>query len=302
MTIASPACGARLNLPRDLEIAYAVGRMGAVTVADVYALWYGSAHTCRAGFGRLSRLGLIRAFPRTDPRAPAWHSLTHPGLEWAAEQARCDIRELRAMESVRRANLPALSCRNRLWTSLVLASRRHPHVHIARFQPEWQLRSITPPDQRLVPDAMLTLLSSLGDGEQQRAWAVELDGATERLSVWRAKAAGYVAVRDAKRLYGAGPWQLLALVPSRRRAHTVAASITAGGAGAFSFIGITADLEGARAFDRALWPCLALADDPSAPPAASLVDGLESPISEADQRSRSAADRGVPHETARILP
>ena len=49
--------GARLHLPRDLEIAYALGRMGAATIADTYRLWYGSPHTARFGFSRLTRLG-----------------------------------------------------------------------------------------------------------------------------------------------------------------------------------------------------------------------------------------------------
>src|SRR5208283_2395495 len=111
--------GARLQMPRDLQIAYTVGRMGIVTIADTYALWYGSPHTARFGFGRLVRLGLLRSFPRTDPLAPAWYSLTPQGLEWAAEQAGCDERELRSVAGIRRMHLPSM--RNQLWTSVVLA-------------------------------------------------------------------------------------------------------------------------------------------------------------------------------------
>jgi hypothetical protein len=61
--------GVRLHLPRDLEIAYVLGRMGAATIADTYRLWYGSPHTARFGFGRLVRLGLIKKLsPRRFPR------------------------------------------------------------------------------------------------------------------------------------------------------------------------------------------------------------------------------------------
>ena len=99
--------GARLQLPRDLEIAYAVGRMGIVTVADTYPLWYGSCHTARFGFGRLTRLGLVRSFPRDSPLSPAWFSLTARGLGWTAEESGCDERELRAVVGIRHTNLAA---------------------------------------------------------------------------------------------------------------------------------------------------------------------------------------------------
>lgn len=294
--------GARLNLPRDLEIAYAIGRMGAVTIADTYALWYGSSHTCRVGFGRLVRLGLIRSFPRTDPRAPAWFTLTRRGLEWAAEKAGCDERELKVMESLRRVNRLALATRNRLWSSIILASRRHPTVRIGRFQPEWELRPLTPEQQHLVPDAMMTLVSPLPDGERQIGWAMEMDNATERAAVWKSKAEQYVSIGSARRLYGLSDWRLLASVPTNRRALTVATAITAGGAGAFSFVALSSSLEAGHAFDRLLWPCLALARTPNALPSASLIDNLVTPISEADQRGRSTVDRGVCLETGAITP
>lgn len=302
VTLPWAVAGARLNLPRDLEIAYAIGRMGAVTIADTYALWYGSAHTCRAGFGRLARLGLIRSFPRADPLAPAWFTLTRRGLEWAAEQVGCDERELRALESVRRVNLSALAMRNRLWASLILASRHLPSVRIGRFEPEWELRARTPEGQRLVPDAMLTLSARRPSGEPLAAWALEMDNATERSAVWKAKAEQYAAIGPDRRLYGIPGWRMLASVPTGRRALTVAAAITAGGAGAFSFVAVGPTLEAGDAFAPLLWPCLVLARTPNARPSASLVDGLVPPIDEADQRGRSAADRGIPRETGAVTP
>jgi|GEM_PF-2598072 len=294
--------GARLHLPRDLEIAYAVGRMGAVTVADTFALWYGSPHTCRAGFGRMVRLGLLHSFPRADALAPAWFTLSHRGLEWTAEQVGCDERELRVMESVRRTNLSALSMRNRVWTSLVLACRRLPAVRLECFQPEWELRPQAQDRFQVVPDAMVILENREAQPARRHAWALELDNSTERLAVWRGKASRYAELRGTSHLYGTIDWRLLASVPSPRRAISVATAIAESGAGAFSFLSLTRSLEGGRAFDQVLWPCLALAKEPTIAPSASLIDGLGRPINEPDQRARSTVDRGLSQETGAISP
>jgi Replication-relaxation len=297
-----PVSGVRLHLPRDLAVTYSVGRMRAVTIADTFALWYGSPHTSRFGFGRLVRLGLLRAFPRTDPLMPAWYTLTKRGLEWTAEQAGCDEREIRSMESIRRVNLVALSMRNRLWTSLVLASRRHPSIRIGCFQPEWELRPQLPEHLHVVPDAIVSLVKRDGNAERRCAWALEMDNATERAAVWKTKTAQYADLHSVGDLYGIANWRLLASVPSLRRAHSVAAVITAGGAGAFSFVGLAASLEAGRAFDQVLWPCSALAKVPTAQPSASLIDGFGKPINEADQRGRSTVDRVSLLETGAITP
>jgi len=294
--------GARLHLPRDLEIAYSVGRMGAVTIADTSALWYGSPHTCRVGFGRLARLGLLRSFPRTDPLAPAWFTLTRRGLEWTAEQAGCDERELKSMESIRRVNLMALSMRNRIWTSLVLASRRLPSIRLGCFQPEWELRPQTPEHLHVVPDAMVSLVMGDVSAELRCAWALEMDNATERAAVWKTKAAQYAKIRGTGRLHGSVDWRLLASVPSLRRAQSVATAITSSGAGAFAFVGLASSLEDGRAFDRVLWPCLTLSKALTTPPSASLLDGFGTPINEPDQRCRSTVDRGSLLETGAISP
>ena len=292
--------GARLQMPRDLQIAYTVGRMGVVKIADTYPLWYGSPHTARFGFGRLVRLGLLRSFPRTDPLAPAWYSLTAQGLEWTAEQAGCDEHELRAVAGIRRMHLPSM--RNQLWTSVVLACRQLPSICIRRFQPEWELRPMKREDMRVVPDAVVALAGTDKASQRECSWLLELDAGTERTSVWRAKAREYVELRSSGRVYGVGAWRLLAVVPTARRALTVAVAITAGGAGAFSYVGVIGNLVSGHAFARALWPCLELTQVPTAPPSASITDGLGKPISEADQRARSTVDRGSSSETGRISP
>ena len=292
--------GARLQMPRDLQIAYTVGRMAVVTIADAYPIWYGSPHTARSGFGRLVRLGLLRSFPRPDTLAPAWYSLTPQGLEWTAEQAGCDERELRAVAGIRRMHLPSM--RNQLWTSTVLACRQLPSIRIRRFQPEWELRPLKRDDMRVVPDAVVTLGGPDKTVQRECSWLLELDAGTERTSVWQAKAREYVELRGAGRVYGAGAWRLLAVVPTARRALTVAVAITAGGAGAFSYVGVIGKLVTGQAFARVLWPCLELAKAPAVAPSVSLIDGLDKPISEADQRARSIVDRVAPLETESISP
>jgi hypothetical protein len=294
--------GARLQLPRDLEIAYAVGRMGIVTVADAYPLWYGSRHTARFGFGRLARLGLIRSFPRESPLSPAWFSLTPRGLEWAAEKAGCDERELRAVAGIRRANLAAASMRNCFWVSAVLACRRNPGIRIGVFRPEWEIRQMKPETVSVVPDALVSFIATDETVERERAWILEMDAGTQRSAVWRAKARHYADLRGAGRLYGVVDWWLLAIVPSVKRARTVAVAITAGGAGAFSFVGVASGLDEGRAFDKVLWSCLELAKLASVAPRGSIIDGLGSPISEPDRQSQSTADRDSPSETGAISP
>ncbi len=291
--------GARLHLPRDLQIGYAVGRMGAVTIGDVYPLFYGSPHTARFGFGRLMRLGLLRSFPRPSPIVPAWFSLTPRGIEWVAEQSGSDESELRAVCGIKRVNLPALSMRNRFWASLVLACRALPSIRLASFRPEWELRPARPEHVRVVPDAIVTLANGDETNPLERAWMVEMDAGTERSAVWRAKAAQYAELRAGGRLYGATGWKVLAVVPSPRRARTVAMAVATGGAGAFSMVGVADHLERGQALGRVLWRCADFARSSDAVPTVSLADELTDP-SEADQQGQSAVDRVLGQETGGI--
>jgi hypothetical protein len=200
--------------------------MGIVTVADVYALWYGSRHTARFGFGRLTRLGLVRSFPRESPLSPAWFSLTPRGLEWTAERAGCDERELRAVVGIRRTNLAASSMRNRFWVSAALACRQNTGIRIGIFRPEWEIRQMKSAAVDVVPDALVSFIATEGTIERERAWIVEMDAGTQRSAVWRAKASHYAALRDAGRLYGLAAWRLLAVVPSARRALSAAVVVS----------------------------------------------------------------------------
>lgn len=294
--------GARLHLPRDLEVAYVIGRMGAATVTDTYRLWFGSPHTARFGFGRLVRLGLLRSFPREDPLSPAWFSLTTRAVEWVAEEAGCDPRELRALAGVRNFNLPALSARNRLWTSLILACRNQPRVGIVIFQPEWELRPMKSESVPVIPDAITVLENKDVTDVHPHAWILEMDTGSERSAVWKSKASKYAELRGRGPLYGLGDWRLVALVPSLRRAHTVAKAVVSGGSGAFTFLGVMSALEDGRAFSRVLYPATAIAASLAVAPSARLVDELAPPISEADQQPRPTGDRVLSSETGEISP
>jgi hypothetical protein len=294
--------GARLHLPRDLEIAYVLGRMGAATIADTYRLWYGSPDRARFGFGRLTRLGLIRSFPRENSISPAWYSLTSRAAEWVAQEAGCDPRELRPLAGIRNFNLPALATRNRLWTSLILSGRTQPSVRLVLFQPEWELRPIKSAEVPVIPDAVTVLGNRDVTGVPPRAWIWEMDTGSERSAVWKSKASKYAELRDRGPLYGLTDWRLVALVPSVRRARTVAKAVVAGGGGAFTFLALISALENGRAFSRELYPAPAMAGSLAAIPSVCLVDDIAPPISEADQQMRSPDDRGFPSETGRISP
>ena len=295
--------GARLTLPRDLQVAYTVGRMGAVTVADVGPLFFGAACSARWGFGRLTKLGLLRSFPRRDPSQPKWYSLTETGLAWVSEQAEVEESELRRYAGLARMNLAALRARNRFWASVILACRRQGRVTLELFRPERELRRAKGTDVPIVPDALLVLgdrrADAHGSAEAARcshAFMVELDSGSERRAVWQEKAAAYGALRGAGPLYGAAAWTVLALVPSARRARTIAEAVVKEGAGSFTVIGLAAPLEGGAALDRLLWRATELAGTLDAPPAHSLLDALalDSEAPERLQGPTLAEVRGAP--------
>lgn len=284
--------GARLHLPRDLDVSHAVGRMGVVTPYDLWPLFWGSINTARVGFGRLLKLGLLRTFERDDLSHPAWYSLTEEGAAWVVEEIDCEAEELRVVGGIRRANLAAIRTRNRSWVSIVLACRKAPAVRLALFRPEWELRRLKTAAVGVVPDAMVVLSDETDGGGSGWAWMVEFDAGTERLAVWEAKARSYAEQRNRGALYGAARWNVLALVPSARRARSVASAVARVGAGGFVFVGVDTTLEEGRALDPLLWRASALASDATAPAGDSLTSGEKTPISDPARPGPSPADRG----------
>lgn len=285
--------GARLHLPRDLDVAYSIGRMGAVTAYDVWPLHYGSVHTARTGLARLLKLGLVRTFERKDPSNPAWYSLTAHGATWVRDEVGCDDDELHLVGGIARMNLEALRVRNRFWSSLVVACRNAPGVELVIFRPEWELRRLRTPACPVVPDAMAVLADDFCSPAVGRAWMLEFDAGTERLGIWEKKGLAYARLRHRAPLYGASQWSVLALTPSIRRARTVATAVARAGAGSFVFVAVTDTLEDGRALDPLLWRASSLASSDGAPPTETLRSGEATPISDPDQRGGSAADPGV---------
>ena len=263
--------GARLEMPRDLQVAYVVGRMGLATSLDIWPLFWNSRRAARTTFLRLQKLGLIRTFPRCDPSRPAWYALAPRAVELVASEMECDPRELRTVSGIRRLNKAAICGRNRFWVSLVLGCRATPDVELLLFRPEWELRRLKPSDINVVPDAQIVLGDDAQADDMQQVWLVEFDAGTERLSVWESKARAYCAARGYRAVYGAQRWQVIALVPSMRRARSVAAAATRGGAGSFIFVGVTDTFDDGRALGAAFWPATELAADPNARPRWSLL-------------------------------
>lgn len=280
MTSALPwkTSGTRLHLPRDLDVTYVVGRMGAVTSIDLWPLFYGSRTAGRYGLARLVALGLLRTFPRGEPSRPAWFSLTHEGKAWVVDATDCDEAELRIISGISRINLDALSTRNRLWASIVLACRAAPENELLLFRPEWELRGLRAPDLHVVPDAQV-VLGRRDAAAGERSYMVELDAGTERLAVWTKKAEAYLEARRRPHLYGARDWRVLALVPNERRLRSLARTVVAAGAGAFIDLAVTETLmEG-----RALTSALLVASD--------ACQSRCRPVSDGGQRGQAAAAR-----------
>lgn len=282
------SCGARLNLPRDLQLAYCLGRFGAATMRQLWPLFFGSYHTARRGFGRLVKLGLIKSFDRHAPSDPKWFSLSRAGLEWVLGEAACAEDELRTVTGLKRLNLAALDERNLFWASLVVAARQSPLVKLALFRPEWELRRLAAQAIPVVPDAMLVL--ERRDLSASIAWMVEQDSGSERSQVWRGKAQAMRELR-AGALYGAADWLVVATVPSVRRAKTIAEAVTAEGAGAFIYLAVAEQLWQGRAFERVLWSAQELARSRDAPAVHSLLDPLLA--ADPDQQLRSTVDQGL---------
>jgi hypothetical protein len=274
--------GAKLNLPRDLQMGYVLGRMGTATVGDLWPMFYGAQSTARFGFLRLRRLNIVSAFAADDPSRPTWFSLSRGGLAWVVEEVGCNEAELRRYSGLSHVNLGAIKLRNRLWVSLVLASRKSSLVRLALFRPEWELRRLKAASQALVPDALFVLeLKEPAAGElrgpgtaHSQCCMVELDSGSERGAVWLDKARAYTAARSAGPLYGESTWQLLVLIPSVKRARSVAQALVKGGAGPFSFLALSSTLDEGRALEPLLWRARELVEHQDVPPTHSLVDGF----------------------------
>lgn len=289
--------GVRLHLPRDLHIAYMVGRMGVATSAHVGPLFYGSHNTARVGFHRLAKLGLLRVFERSDPSKPSWYGLAPVAAAWVIEGMECDDTEVRVVSGIRRMNLSMVDSRNRLWVSAVLAARASEgRCGIDLVRPEWELRRMQTDRMRTVPDMQL-VVSHRGGSDWLHTWMIELDAGTERTAVIKAKVEAYRVLRGHV-LYGAQDWQLLFVVPGPRRARSVAQTVAAAGGSAFTWVAVEADLQDGRALDVVLYAPADFGNGKTARPRASLATGK--PIGGPDQGliGRSVRVRGGSHDDA----
>jgi hypothetical protein len=290
MTIRWPSVeGARVTLPQDLERAYLLGRFGATTAYDCAWAAFGSTRSARRGLSRLALLGIARTFPRPDLTTPAWYSLSPGGLEWVVEVMGCPPDDLRRLTGLKRTNIRALAARNRLWSSIVAACRKRDGATLALARPEWELRRMKTILEPVVPDFLFVLSQKDGEGERLLVWMVEQDSGTERSTEWRKKAVAYASVRGRVPLFGAREFFVLAVVPSVRRAITVATAVCESGAGGFVFVALPDALERGRALDPGtLWKASELVTDTATVRRYSLLLLTPNP----GQRPRPAAGRG----------
>jgi hypothetical protein len=270
--------------------------MGAVTMADLGPLYWGAGQTARAGFLRLTKLGILRTFPRSDPSRPQWYSLTAEGLEWVLSEVDCAEEELRRYAGLARVNLAALSARNRFWVTLLRACRRTPDFKVTLFTPEWELRRAKPEGVAIVPDALAVLTrqdGSVPGGTEtalSHAYMLEFDSGAERSIVWQEKAKCYGALAVHGRLYGASRWSVVALVPTLRRARTVATAISKGGGGGQPdfLLGLSAAVQVDHLLGRVFWSVGDLLQSQGTP-SRSLLDSLSAESATDAIRISSAA-------------
>ena len=290
--------GVRLQ-PRDVSAGYLFGRLGAATPYDIWPALYGSLTAGRWGALRLERLGILRAFPRTDPTRPSWYGLSERGHRWLVQEIGCPEDELRLVSGLlRRANLAAWSQRNRLWASLIVASRSRQDMRLALVRPECELRRLWTPGIPVVPDMMVTL--GLGRREHLRelSWAIELDSGCERIStVWRGKLDGYGSLAR-QPLYGGRNWRVLAVVPTQARAAKVAHEAAKVGVGSLIYFAVQQTLELGCALDPVVWTTSDLCSGGQTASVSLLL--TTSPVIPG-QQSRAAADR-PPARPSGVLP
>jgi len=262
----------RLNLPRDLEVAYTLGRMGVARVSDLFPLYWGDLSTARFGFRRLVGLDLVRSFERNAPSDERWFSLTPKGIAWVATETGCDEDELRAHAGIRRLNLDAIAMRNRLWAALIIASRTSSEAKLSLFVDERELRRRKAPECSVVPDALFVLVSR-ASSSTTASFFVELDSGSERAAEWAKKAAAYREAMDRGPLYTVADWRIISIVPSLRRATMIAKVVVSVGIGTLMYFTTMAALGGGHGFDHVLWRSDALGAGQERP-AHTFIQGL----------------------------
>jgi hypothetical protein len=149
------------------------------------------------------------------------------------------------------------------------------------------LRQDKPEDVPLVPDAIAVLAPSATvdpEGVVPHAWMIELDSGSERRAVWLGKAIAYRNLRARPALYGERSWSVLAVVPSERRARSIARVIVDGGAGAFTYLGVAEALDQGHAFERVLFRAADLAVGGDGISRCAIVDCLKTPSDDPTQR------------------
>lgn len=280
--------GVRLQ-QRDISAGYLFGRLGAATPYDVWPALYGSLTAGRWGALRLERLGILRAFPRTDPTRPSWYGLTERGHRWLVQEIGCPADELRLVSGLlRRANLAAWSQRNRLWSSLIVSSRSRQDARLALVRPEWELRRLWTPGIPVVPDMMVTFGLGSRDQPRELSWAIELDSGCERIStVWRVKLEGYGSLAR-QPLYGGRNWRVLAVVPTQARAAKVAQEAAKVGVGNIIFFALQQTLELGCALAPVVWTTSDLCGGGQTGSVSLLLATI---AANPGQQSRTAADR-----------
>ena len=205
---------------RDLDILLALAKMRLARTSDLARLFFGAIGTAQKRLRRLFDLGLVRAVV-TDLAAENRYAITKIGHRFLEEARPGEIPVWRPTPRTDGRSLAHLDLLNRYRVALALGAQALG-VNLARFVPEWELRSIDPM-ARIIPDAALLL-------EVHGRWveiALEVDTGTEPSSTLKKKVRAYNEARDAgMSVSGMHAPELLFLARSTRRAHAIARAIS----------------------------------------------------------------------------
>lgn len=208
---------------RDLEVLLALAKMRLLRTGEIARLFFGAVGTAQKRLRKLYDGGLIRALV-TDLAAENRYAITpigHALLARALPQE--GIPAFRAAPRVDGRSMAHLDLLNSYRIALASAAPA-ASVDLLQFTPEWELRS-REPSAAIVPDAVFRLRH----GSRVIAIALEVDAATEPPMTVVRKMERYQAhALERRPVGGLREPRVLLIVPSRRRARSLARALEGG--------------------------------------------------------------------------
>jgi hypothetical protein len=197
--------GVRVELSaRDEALLRAIARFRLVRTADLAALFFPGRHAdvCAERLRRLFDAGYLEVHV-TERAAPNLYSLGPAGRKWLVDQGGAWLPAPRGGWD---HHLGVVQ----VWAMLAAVLHGRSGLGLTRFVPEWEIRSKSPYQATVVPDALVEVGRIGGECRGPVRIALEVDLGTESLPVLRKKLRAYrelKATRD-----GVLGWESFGLV------------------------------------------------------------------------------------------